>query len=54
MLITIGLAFVAGFFAGNGLPYYAQGSTGDGRHPGPFRDSPVSQMVGAVRRSRGR
>jgi hypothetical protein len=41
MLITIGLAFVAGFFAGNGLPYYAQGSTGDGRHPGPFRDSPM-------------
>jgi hypothetical protein len=41
MLITVGLAFVAGFFVGNGLPYYAQGSTGDGRNPGPFPDSPL-------------
>lgn len=47
MLLTIGLAFVAGFFAGNGLPYYVMGSTGDGRHPGPFPDSPaVAVAVG--------
>jgi hypothetical protein len=45
MLITVGLAFVAGFFAGNGLPYYAQGSTGDGHNPAPFRDSPVISVL---------
>jgi hypothetical protein len=49
MLTTIGLAFVAGFFLGNGLPYYVQGSTGDGRHPGPFPDRAwVSVLVGCV------
>jgi hypothetical protein len=49
MLTTIGLAFVAGFFLGNGLPYYTQGSTGDGRHPAPFPDSPaVSVLVGCL------
>ena len=41
MLITVALGFVAGFFLGNGLPYYTQGSTGEGRNPGPFPDSPV-------------
>ena len=41
MLLTIGLALVAGFVAGNGLPYYVTGSTGDGDHPAPFRDSPA-------------
>jgi hypothetical protein len=47
MLTTLALAFVAGFFLGNGLPYYVQGSTGDGHHPGPFRDTPaVSVLVG--------
>jgi hypothetical protein len=45
MLITVGLAFVAGFFVGNGLPYYAQGSTGDGRNPGPFPDSPLVSVL---------
>ncbi len=45
MLLTIVLALVAGFFAGNGLPYYAQGSTGDGRNPSPFRDSPVASVL---------
>jgi hypothetical protein len=45
--LTILLAFVAGFFAGNGLPYYLRGSVGDGRNPSPFRDSPaVSVVVG--------
>jgi len=49
MLTTIGLAFVAGFFLGNGMPYYVQGSTGDGRHPGPFRDGPaVSVLIGCI------
>jgi len=49
MLTTVGLAFVAGFFLGNGLPYYAQGSTGDGRHPGPLKDSPaVAVLIGCV------
>jgi hypothetical protein len=47
MLTTIGLAFVAGFFLGNGVPYYAEGSTGEGRHPGPFPDRPwVSVLAG--------
>lgn len=45
MWITIVLAFVAGFFAGNGLPYYAQGSTGDGRNPAPFPDSPLVSVL---------
>ena len=48
MLLTIALAFLAGFFLGNGLPYYTQGSTGESRHPGPFPDSPVvSVSVGS-------
>jgi hypothetical protein len=47
MLITGVLAFVAAFFAGNGLPYYVQGSTGEGRNPAPFPDSAaVSVLVG--------
>jgi hypothetical protein len=45
-LITVVLAFVAGFFAGNGLPYYAQGSVGYGRNPGPFPDSPMVSVLG--------
>jgi hypothetical protein len=45
MLVTVGLAFVGGFFVGNGLPYYAQGSTGDGRHPGPFPDLPIVSVL---------
>ena len=45
MVITVVLAFVAGFFAGNGLPYYLQGSIGEGRNPSPFRDIPVVSVV---------
>jgi hypothetical protein len=49
MVTTVCLAFVAGFFLGNGLPYYVQGSTGDGKHPAPFPDSPaVSVLVGCL------
>ncbi|GAA5189786.1 hypothetical protein GCM10023322_43270 [Rugosimonospora acidiphila] len=45
MFGTVTLALVAGFFVGNGLPYYVSGSTGDGRHPGPFPDSPVVSVL---------
>jgi hypothetical protein len=49
MLITVLLALVAGFFAGNGLPYYVQGSLGQGRNPSPFPDRPaVSVAVGVL------
>jgi hypothetical protein len=47
LFITALLALVAGFFAGNGLPYYVQGSLGEGRNPSPFPDRPhVSVLVG--------
>jgi hypothetical protein len=47
MLLTVFLALVAGFFAGNGLPYYLQGSLGEGRNPSPLPDRPaVSVAVG--------
>ena len=43
------LGFVAGFFAGNGLPYYVAGSLADGANPSPFPDRPrVSVIVGVV------
>ena len=45
MLTTIALAFLAGFFAGNGLPYFVKGSTGEGGNPAPFGDSPVVNVV---------
>jgi hypothetical protein len=45
MLSTVALAFIAGFFAGNGLPYYVAGSTGEGTNPGPFPDSPVLNVL---------
>ncbi|WP_433059261.1 hypothetical protein [Dactylosporangium sp. CS-033363] len=49
MLGTVLLSLVAGFFAGNGLPYYLQGSCGEGRNPSPFPDRPsVSVLVGVV------
>jgi hypothetical protein len=49
MLVTIVLALVAGFFAGNGLPYYVAGSTGDGMNPSPFPDRPrVNVLVGCA------
>lgn len=44
-MITIGLAFTAGFFVGNGLPYYVQGSVGRGVNPSPFPDSPTINVV---------
>jgi hypothetical protein len=47
MLVTILCAFVAGFFVGNGLPYYIAGSTGEGTNPSPFSDSAsVNVLVG--------
>lgn len=45
MLTTVLLAFAAGFFAGNGLPYYVAGSTGESGNPGPFKDSAVGNVV---------
>ncbi|GGM08807.1 hypothetical protein ACFFX1_01695 [Dactylosporangium sucinum] len=45
MLLSAVLGFVAGFFAGNGLPYYLQGSTGNGHNPSPFRDSPAVSVA---------
>jgi hypothetical protein len=45
MLTTTLLAFAAGFCAGNGLPYFVAGSTGDGRNPAPFADSAVANIV---------
>ncbi|MFI5909413.1 hypothetical protein [Dactylosporangium sp. NPDC051541] len=49
MFITVLLALVAGFFAGNGLPYYVQGSLGEGRNPSPFPDRPyVNVLVGLL------
>jgi hypothetical protein len=36
MLETTLLALFAGFFFGNGLPYYVAGSTGEGVNPSPF------------------
>ncbi len=43
--MTILLAFISGFCAGNGLPYFMAGSTGDGRNPAPFGDSAVVNVV---------
>lgn len=49
MIQSVLAAFVAGFFAGNGLPYYIAGSTGEGVNPSPFRDAPaVNVGVGWV------
>jgi hypothetical protein len=45
MPLTVLLAFVAGFFAGNGLPYYLQGSVGEGRNPSPFPDRPAISVA---------
>jgi hypothetical protein len=45
MPTTVLLAFAAGFFAGNGLPYFVAGSTGDGGNPAPFGDSAVVNVV---------
>ena len=49
MIMTALLAFAAGFFAGNALPYYVAGSTGDGRNPSPFGDgAAVCVLVGTA------
>ena len=48
MPLTVLLAFAAGFFAGNGLPYYLQGSLGEGRNPSPFPDRPAVAVVTGV------
>jgi hypothetical protein len=49
MILTAVVAFLAGFFLGNGLPYYVQGSVGRGVNPSPFPDSPaVNVTVGWV------
>jgi hypothetical protein len=45
MLATVLLGFVAGFFAGNGLPYFTEGSVGHGVNPSPFRQSPAANVV---------
>jgi hypothetical protein len=48
-LATIVLALVAGFFVGNGLPYYVAGSTGEGINPSPFPDTPrVNVLAGCA------
>ncbi|WP_345606774.1 hypothetical protein [Pseudonocardia adelaidensis] len=44
-MTTVLLAFAAGFCAGNGLPYFVAGSTGDGGNPGPFGESAVLNVV---------
>ncbi|TDE11780.1 hypothetical protein [Jiangella asiatica] len=45
MLLTTLLAFVAGFFAGNGLPYYMEGSTGRTTNPSPFGHGATINVV---------
>jgi hypothetical protein len=45
MIVTLLFGFVAGFFFGNGLPYYLAGSMGDGTNPSPFPDSPFASVV---------
>ncbi|GAA2395828.1 hypothetical protein [Dactylosporangium salmoneum] len=45
MPLTVLLALVAGFFAGNGLPYFLQGSLGEGRNPSPFPDHPAVSVA---------
>ncbi|HTJ39206.1 MAG TPA: hypothetical protein VL738_38765 [Dactylosporangium sp.] len=48
MALTVLLALVAGFFAGNGLPYFLQGSLGEGRNPSPFPDRPAVAVATGV------
>ncbi|MER6121275.1 hypothetical protein ABT173_00950 [Streptomyces sp. NPDC001795] len=45
MLGTLVLGFAAGFCAGNGLPYYVAGSTGESTSPGPFRPSALTNVA---------
>ena len=56
MPLAIVLGFVAGFFLGNGIPYYIGGSTGSGVSPSPFPQTPtvnvavgwIALVIGAV------
>src|SRR4051794_14017917 len=43
--LPVGLGFAAGFWAGNGLPHYVAGSTGDSTGPGPFRPSATADVL---------
>lgn len=45
MLGTVVLGLAAGFCAGNGLPYYVMGSTGESTGPGPLRPSAVANVL---------
>ncbi|OIV37028.1 hypothetical protein BIV57_13125 [Mangrovactinospora gilvigrisea] len=45
MLTTLLLAFAAGFCAGNGLPYYTAGSTGEKSSPSPWRESAAGNVL---------
>jgi hypothetical protein len=45
MLRTVVLSFIAGFFGGNGLPYYVAGSTGEATNPSPFPDAPIVNVL---------
>lgn len=48
MITTVLLAYLAGFFAGNGLPYYHLGSTGR-TNPTPFvQSATVNVTIGWV------
>ena len=48
MILTLFLALTAGFFAGNGVPYFVQGSLGEGRNPSPFPDHPAASVATGV------
>lgn len=39
--------FIAGFFAGNALPYYVEGSTGRDLNPGPWGDHAAVSVLGS-------
>ena len=45
MLVTMLCAFAAGFFIGNGAPYYVAGSLGEATNPSPFPNSPLVNVV---------
>jgi len=45
MLATVLLCLVAGFFVGNGLPYYVAGSTGQAISPSPFPQRPATNVL---------
>ncbi|PRY01558.1 hypothetical protein [Allonocardiopsis opalescens] len=45
MIGTAVLAFIAGFWVGNGLPYYTAGSTGEGASPSPFPKLPAVNVA---------